>query len=861
MNNKPTDTTNYYGHFSRISHLATAQMHSLHNYLEAETDGFTAWENLNGLDLDEVLYDHFKTIDGLLDKVVVGKGYSGQKVEGKNYRQTKDLPMNEIVKLIKEELAIRFPGCRFSVKQDNGSTHYSLRGNILDVDFDPVAQPLRDALKQVTTYHEYRQELNKRGGSHWNEKEVFSSEYLAFYKKAESIFQQYNYNDSDPMTDYFSVRYYGHITGLDLEKYLAQEADPGLKARQEEAEKERRRLEAIATEKKKADNLVRFGAHKKGDIAIYIANFDQRQGCYFKGDRLPCEILKVPNGRSRYGGTFTIRLYYPLANVAKNKLQYVKPVTKPGFEGEYVYFNTLESIAASSLESMRKPEPEKPKPAPKQAITPAKPPVTPAAKYPQVPGAKSPVDEPVKVVRNVPRNGIEVSFSAIPSEQSRAWLKSEGYRWSKFSQVWYASYTAAALLKVEKYFGVELSEGDWSRSLPATAAPTSARSQPTESKPTGAPKSAGDAGLAVKFHKTAESFQAEADKKNRELASANRNTQKRNKEANSKQIDADQCAEKASIYKAIGKAIEAGTLPPILHGITPVKSDNCLYLFIAGHDNSGGYYAMYRANHPYYQSEFKKSGQRKLNSYDLSNKIELKTYDQVDEAYQAIQALLGGAQVVDPNKAALNKLVDNWRFANEKGFFPTPGVIGDRLVGKAELKPGMSVLEPSAGLGDLCERIMLIQPLVHLDVVERFVSLREILALKGFNVVGDDILTYSGKQYDRIIMNPPFESLQDVEHVRYCYDNLLKPGGRLVAIMGTGAFFNSNKKAEAFREWLDENGSSSELPPDAFKTAFRPTGVQTRMVIIDKPGQAINKVSIDIRARALVLVLRLRDRE
>ena len=55
---------------------------------------------------------------------------------------------------------------------------------------------------------------------------------------------------------------------------------------------------------------------KKGDIAIYIPTFDQRQGCYFKGDRLPCEILKVPNGRSRYGGTFTIRLYYPLANVA-----------------------------------------------------------------------------------------------------------------------------------------------------------------------------------------------------------------------------------------------------------------------------------------------------------------------------------------------------------------------------------------------------------------------------------------------------------------------------------------------------------------------------------------------------------------
>ena len=51
-------------------------------------------------------------------------------------------------------------------------------------------------------------------------------------------------------------------------------------------------------------------------------------------------------------------------------------------------------------------------------------------------------------------------------------------------------------------------------------------------------------------------------------------------------------------------------------------------------------------------------------------------------------------------------------------------------------------------------------------------------------------------------MNPPFSNRQDAEHVRHAYD-LLKPNGRIVAIMGEGVFFGSDKKAVEFRERLD----------------------------------------------------------
>ena len=46
--------------------------------------------------------------------------------------------------------------------------------------------------------------------------------------------------------------------------------------------------------------------------------------------------------------------------------------------------------------------------------------------------------------------------------------------------------------------------------------------------------------------------------------------------------------------------------------------------------------------------------------------------------------------------------------------------------------------------------------------------------------------------YDRIIMNPPC----DAEHVQHAY-SLLKPGGRLVTIMGEGVFYGQDKKAVA----------------------------------------------------------------
>ncbi len=169
-------------------------------------------------------------------------------------------------------------------------------------------------------------------------------------------------------------------------------------------------------------------------------------------------------------------------------------------------------------------------------------------------------------------------------------------------------------------------------------------------------------------------------------------------------------------------------------------------------------------------------------------------------------------------------------------FFPTPKPVADDIISRAGIEPGMKVLEPSAGNGRLADAAK--EAGAEVDAVELSSSLRDILALKGHNLVGQDFDEFNpGPVYDRIVMNPPFSDRRDVEHVRRAFD-MLKPGGRLVAIMSEGPFFGSDKKATGFRDWLESMGGTSEkLPPNTFmqdKSGLPTTGVNARIVVVDK---------------------------
>jgi hypothetical protein len=208
---------------------------------------------------------------------------------------------------------------------------------------------------------------------------------------------------------------------------------------------------------------------------------------------------------------------------------------------------------------------------------------------------------------------------------------------------------------------------------------------------------------------------------------------------------------------------------------------------------------------------------------------------------EALEALIAGGldegtRAVDAARIEadrLRKAEDEFRGVKIPGFFPTPPAVAARLFELLQVEPGMSLLEPSAGLGHLAE----IARTAGADVtcVERVRSLAEVLERKGFRTVCGDFLTDSvlvgfPAEFDRIAMNPPFERGADVEHVRRAVD-YLKPGGQLVAVV-------TPRGAEELRGEFDCDLWA--LPEGSFQGAdvYRSTGVRTCLVLIQEGGAA-----------------------
>jgi hypothetical protein len=181
--------------------------------------------------------------------------------------------------------------------------------------------------------------------------------------------------------------------------------------------------------------------------------------------------------------------------------------------------------------------------------------------------------------------------------------------------------------------------------------------------------------------------------------------------------------------------------------------------------------------------------------------------------------------------AAIEAKIDALRGCNIDGFFPTPAAIVAEMIDAADIQDGHTVLEPSAGIGSIADAVTDAAD-VSLHCVELRPSLCEILTLKGHTVEDADFLEMQPRQFDRVLMNPPFERAQDVAHVRHAF-GMLKPGGRLVAIMADSAAFRNG-----FSTWLDSIGGESRPLAGAFDSVgvFRRTGVSVRLVTIDKPA-------------------------
>jgi predicted RNA methylase len=170
------------------------------------------------------------------------------------------------------------------------------------------------------------------------------------------------------------------------------------------------------------------------------------------------------------------------------------------------------------------------------------------------------------------------------------------------------------------------------------------------------------------------------------------------------------------------------------------------------------------------------------------------------------------------------------------GFVPTPAPLAAEFVAFAGIE-GTNVLEPLAGTGSLIDAVRQRHPALSISYCELNPHLREILTLKyegisnvqflrpDFRMLEPSILPGG---FDAVIMNPPFEQGQDIDHVLHAH-SFLASAGVLAAIVSEGAFQRKDQKAKSFHRFLEsENATVRIIEAGAFKPSG--TSVFCRMI-------------------------------
>lgn len=185
-------------------------------------------------------------------------------------------------------------------------------------------------------------------------------------------------------------------------------------------------------------------------------------------------------------------------------------------------------------------------------------------------------------------------------------------------------------------------------------------------------------------------------------------------------------------------------------------------------------------------------------------------------------------------------------FEDNKDFYPTPEGLAEKMLEGVDFNMVQTVLEPSAGKGDLVESINSIferktysrwgSRSLDMDCIELQPELQMILKGKGYRVVHNDFLTYSTyKQYDLIISNPPFS--QGAKHLLKMLD-MQESGGGIICLLNAETLINPyTAERKVLLQRLDELQAEIEYVKDAFKDAERKTGVEIAIVKVFIPKQ------------------------
>lgn len=255
----------------------------------------------------------------------------------------------------------------------------------------------------------------------------------------------------------------------------------------------------------------------------------------------------------------------------------------------------------------------------------------------------------------------------------------------------------------------------------------------------------------------------------------------------------------------------------------------------------------------------------KLAGEVLGDKLTSGKYD-VKDLYDALETAVnrfisrdGSIMQAEPAKAieGLEHFVASLptqtaRTTEQKQFqqFSTPPTLSYVAAKAAAIRPGETVLEPSAGTGSLAAFAK--SAGAHVETNELSPSRAAFLELQGYkptSVNAERIRDHRPDlKPDVVLMNPPFSATAGrksqnsnnvgFQHVLSALDTLPE-GGRLVAILGRGASFD-HVTALPFWKKIQERGASvrANIGLDGSNYAKYGTTFDNRLIIIDKTPNA-----------------------
>lgn len=178
-------------------------------------------------------------------------------------------------------------------------------------------------------------------------------------------------------------------------------------------------------------------------------------------------------------------------------------------------------------------------------------------------------------------------------------------------------------------------------------------------------------------------------------------------------------------------------------------------------------------------------------------------------------------------------------FGND--FYPTPPDLIEKMLEKTDKRRVHTILEPSAGRGDIIEYIKdkgyrYDWRNVKIDAIELDPELGMILAGKGYKPIFQDFLQFKTYQrYDLIIMNPPFSDGDD--HLLHAI-KIQRDGGQVVCLLNAETirkpYTNTRKELVTL---IEKYSGTVEYITDAFKDADRKTTVEIVLVYLDIPQE------------------------